>query len=154
VSIFLPVAKAPEAAVHYQDPGRPIDGETGRRVLLVDDEEMVLEAMRRALTAFGHKPTAIRDATAALGFFKSVPRHFDLAIVDQSMPRMSGLELASELRKLNPGMPILLATGYSKAATDKALQDAGVTAVIMKPLSLKDLGAAVSRALASAARKA
>lgn len=121
----------------------------GRRVLLVDDEDLVLDTMRMALASLGIDAAATTNADEALALFRGAPQAFDLAILDQTMPRMSGLELAGELARLRPGLPILLATGYSRAVDEQSLRQAGVSEVVMKPMSLKDLAAAVQRALIS-----
>ncbi len=147
VTVMLPAAV--EATVSAEIGAGETAAEAGpKRVLVVDDEDIVLETMRQAMTKFGHRPTAVRDAAGALALFRSGPEHFDLALIDQTMPQMSGLELAAQLRKIRPGLPIILATGYSKAVDDRTLHEAGVQEIVMKPISLKDLAAAVTRALA------
>ncbi len=152
VAVFLPALSSPqfEAPIPTRGWGR---GLAGRRILVVDDEEMVLDTIGRALMSFGHSPTTLTDPSAALSLFRSLPKHFDLAIIDQTMPRMTGVELAAEIRKINPDVPILIATGYSRALDDRSLQAAGMTAVIMKPLSLRDFQIAVDSALQSRTRK-
>ena len=147
VAVHLPLVCVPHAPAVKGTWDRP-ESSSGRRILVVDDEDMVLDTIQRALSSFGHKPTVVNDASAALALFRSVPRQFELAIIDQNMPGVTGLEMAAEMRRLNASIPILLATGYSKAVDDRSLQASGVTAVLMKPLSLKDLMTAIGFALA------
>ncbi len=117
----------------------------GLRILLVDDEEMVLESMRQALRILGHKPTAVEDAATALSLFRLHPERFDLALLDQTMPVMGGLELAKGLLEIKPGFPIVLATGYSSVFDESSLLATGIREVVMKPLNLAALAAAVAR---------
>ena len=63
----------------------------------------------------------------------------DLVITDLTMPNMSGLELASEIIRLRPGMPFILCTGYSENITPAAAEAAGVNAFMLKPVSRDDL---------------
>jgi two-component system cell cycle sensor histidine kinase/response regulator CckA len=151
VSVYLPKAteraSGDESRASVRGPVSP-----GRRILLVDDEELILDTMRRALVSFGHRPTATVDAAEALALFRKAPEQFDLAIIDQNMPRMSGLELAAGLQQARPGFPIILATGYSRAVNEESLRAAGIGAAVMKPLTLKDLSAAIGHVLAFSGR--
>ena len=99
--------------------------------------------------ADGSQPSA-----GALALFRRGPQNFDLAVVDQTMPEMGGLELAVELRRISPDLPIVLATGYSKVIDEDSLRAAGVSEAVMKPLTLKDLAAAIDRAVAHPGKKA
>jgi PAS domain S-box-containing protein len=152
MTVFLPVAAALplQADRNLRDLERKA---SGRRILVVDDEELVLDTVRRALMSFGHLPTTVNDPAAALAMLQTMPGLFDMAIIDQNMPKMTGLKLAAEIRRINPAMPILLATGYSKTVEDRSLQASGVTAVVMKPLDLKDLASAINDALESGRTK-
>jgi two-component system cell cycle sensor histidine kinase/response regulator CckA len=146
VTVFLPSGDVSQTGTSGLA-GNPRNKASGRRILVVDDEAAILETMRRALVTMRHKPTAVKDASQALALFRSLPGRFDLALIDQNMPGMSGLQLAAELHKIDPRLPIILATGYSKAVEDASLHEAGVCAVMMKPASLKELASAVEKAL-------
>ena len=79
--------------------------------------------------------------------FKEKPLDFDLVITDQTMPQMTGLELAQELLGLRPELPIILVTGFSQVVTPEKAKAAGVREYIMKPLSISELTNAISRSL-------
>lgn len=153
VNVYLPTSEAvaPVSERRSRDRGPAAQG---RHILLVDDEEIVLDTMRRALDSLGHRPTAVGNAAGALALFRTGPQRFDLAVIDQTMPQMSGLELAAELCRTRPGFPIVLTTGYSKAVDEDSLRAAGVSEALMKPLTLKDLAAAIDRAVAGPGKKA
>ena len=70
-------------------------------------------------------------------------------ILDQTMPGMSGLVLASELRRIRPGLPILLMTGYGLALTPELIRAAGIHQLLVKPTTIHTLGTAVHAALSA-----
>jgi signal transduction histidine kinase len=112
VSLWLPVAQGPglpEAVLNAPD--RIVSA--ARRVLLVDDDPLVLAATRDMLRELGHETIETTSAKKALEVLRAGERP-DLAILDYAMPEMSGSALADLVRKIHPGLPLLLATGYSE----------------------------------------
>jgi signal transduction histidine kinase len=113
VSLWLPVASdarsmEPDATLS------PAAAENRRRrVLLVDDDPLVLMATADMLRELGHEPIEMTSAKKALEALRGGERP-DLAILDYAMPEMSGVALAELLRETHPGLPLLLATGYSE----------------------------------------
>ncbi len=103
------------------------------RVLLVDDEEMIVGFMRELLEGWGLEVIAKRSGPDARQVFADEPDRYDLVITDQTMPRMTGLELASELVTIRPGLPVILYTGYADGVTDAQVKSAGVRALLKKP---------------------
>jgi len=79
------------------------------RILVVDDEADVRDAVCEALTALGYAPDAAGGAAEALERFR--PGRYDLVITDFGMPGMNGLQLARRLRALEPGLPITVFSG-------------------------------------------
>ena len=120
------------------------------RVLLVDDNPSVLEFMQDLLRGWGLEVAAWRDSEAAWTAFADDARAFDLALLDQTMPRLSGIELAARMLELRPGLPVVIHTGHSDAITEESVRAAGVRALLRKPIDdarlravlLKELGAA------------
>jgi CheY-like chemotaxis protein len=103
-------------------------------VLVVDDEESVAEFMRELLESWGLSASA---ATSPLGIMERVSRHpdaYDLVILDQTMPGITGLNLARELAAARPELPILLYTGHSERIGRAELESAGVRALLHKPV--------------------
>ena len=87
---------------------------TGKeRVLFIDDEEFLVEWGQALLERMGYEVTAMNDSTEAFETFSSDPSRFDLVITDQTMPGFTGLNLARELLKIRPDIPIILCTGHS-----------------------------------------
>jgi PAS domain S-box-containing protein len=104
------------------------------RVLLVDDEEMVTAFLRELLEGWGLTVTPAADGVTALDAVIGDPLAFDLVVTDQTMPRMSGLELARELREVCPGLPVLLISGYAHGIDEESVREAGVAGLLHKPI--------------------
>jgi PAS domain S-box-containing protein len=117
------------------------------RVLVVDDDEAASEFMGDLLDTWGIDATVLPDSPAALQLFRDDPSAFDLAILDQTMPHIKGLELARHFHDLNPGLPIILYSGYSEGVTQEAMAAAGVSARVRKPVDTDQLRALVRELL-------
>ena len=91
--------------------------------------------------------TAVTDSTEALKTFSSDPSRFDLVITDQTMPGMTGVQLAKELLKIRPDIPIILCTGHSETVSPEMAKEAGIREFLMKPLAKQELAEAVRRVL-------
>ena len=121
---------------------------TGKeRVLFIDDEEFLVEWGQALLERMGYEVTAMNDSTEAFETFSSDPSRFDLVITDQTMPGITGLNLARELLKIRPDIPVILCTGHSESVTLDKLKEAGVREFLMKPLAKKDLAEVIRRVL-------
>ncbi|MEQ8662204.1 MAG: response regulator, partial [Gammaproteobacteria bacterium] len=106
------------------------------RVLVIDDNPNVAEFLDELLCGWGLEVCAMTDASAALRCFRGDPHAFDVVIVDQTMPRMSGLELAGALLTVRPEVPVILYTGYAEGVTEQRVRAAGVRALVCKPLDI------------------
>ncbi len=111
------------------------------RVLLVDDEPAVAEFMQDLLGDWGLTVTAMSRSTAARDAFAHNPHAFDIALLDQTMPGLTGLELAQDILLLRPELPVVLYTGYREALDDEAVKKVGVRAVVRKPVDVAQLHA-------------
>jgi len=118
------------------------------RVLFVDDEDIQVRAMSRLLEHLGYSIVGMTDSWAALEAIRRDPRAFDLAILDQTMPNLSGAELAREALSLRPDLPIILCTGYSETIDEEQALAIGVRAFMLKPFSARDIAMAIRRVLA------
>jgi CheY-like chemotaxis protein len=109
----------------------------GKRILVVDDESMVLDAVRMTLTHFGYEVETVPGGAEALQ--KLAGAGFDLVITDMKMPVMTGDQLAKEIRKRSPDTPIVLLTGYPPEVYPR-----DVNAVLLKPFSTQELRSTVA----------
>jgi CheY-like chemotaxis protein len=119
------------------------------RVLVVDDEESVGEFMRELLDTWGVEATCVSFPDAALDLFRAAPERFDVVITDQSMPRMTGLELSRRLRELRPDLPVILYTGHGDGLPDDEVSAARLCALVRKPVDPAVLVQALERCLAT-----
>ena len=111
------------------------------RILLVDDEPILAEMGRDMLELLGYEVTVCTDSTEALTLFEVNPARFDAVMTDQTMPALTGIELAQRMLQIRPDLPILLCTGFSNMVDESLAKAAGIRGFAMKPLALKDLAA-------------
>jgi signal transduction histidine kinase len=121
----------------------PLDVETSRNVLVADDQEIICELLAEYLRADGHQVTLANSGTDALEKFKS--GEFDVVVTDQSMPGLNGVQVATEIKRMRPGLPVILLTGFGDEmlATGQLPQE--VDLVVSKPVSTTDLRRALVR---------
>ncbi len=117
------------------------------RILLVDDEDIQVKTIKHLLERLGYRVTAATDGQVALALFRQDPRAFDLIITDQTMPHLTGLELAKRILSVRPGVPVILCTGFSETVDANAAQAAGIRRLQMKPFSLREMAETVRSAL-------
>lgn len=147
--IYLPVVPNPEstettpAAATISAPTRG----SGQHVLYVDDEEALVFLTKRMLERFGYRVTGYTEAKDALQAALADDADFDLVITDQSMPVMSGIDLARELLDKRPASRIVLVSGYLPPGDVELARSVGIQAVILKPDTIDELAAAVHRLL-------
>jgi PAS domain S-box-containing protein len=117
------------------------------RILFVDDEEALLEIGEQLLTKFGYEVTCQSSGKAALALVKDGPSHFDLVITDQTMPGMTGVELAKAILAIRPDMPVILCTGFSNLVDDESARTTGIRGFAMKPLTKRELAKTIREVL-------
>jgi PAS domain S-box-containing protein len=108
-------------------------------VLVIDDEEIVAGFMRELLESWGLQVTAFTSGVEARETFARAPNRYDLIVTDQTMPRITGLQLARELLGIRPSLPVILYTGYADELTEGEARAAGVRALLRKPVEPRDL---------------
>ncbi len=128
----------------------PVPRGHGERILVVDDEELLTQLSQKTLVELGYNIETTMRPAAALAMVRASPQRFALVLTDQAMPGLTGILLASQLRKIRPELPIILMTGYSVSLTPEVLEAAGVRQLLLKPINLHALGTAVHAALAAA----
>ena len=112
----------------------------GEVVLAVDDEPEVLAALEEMLASLGYEPAGFRDSREALKAFQKNPGRFDALVSDEVMPGLTGTQLALEVRKLNPTLPILIASGFGGSGFETRALSAGVNRVLKKPYRMSEIG--------------
>ncbi len=89
----------------------------------------------------------MQDSLEALKIFQTQSDYFDLVITDQTMPKLTGIQLASELLKTRPNIPIILCTGFSDQVSEKTAANFGITEFIMKPVDIRKLTETIRKVL-------
>lgn len=145
-TILLPrVIEQPAA-----DGGEQTEAEGGSgHILFVDDEKTLMDIGRRILESLGYTVTACNGSLEALDVFQQSPDEFDLVITDQTMPHMTGYNLAKRILRIKPSMSVILCTGYSDSLTPQKARDAGSKALLYKPFSRKDVARTVHDVLSA-----
>jgi CheY-like chemotaxis protein len=116
-------------------------------ILFVDDEEDIVTMRTRMLTYLGYRVLPATSPEQALAYFTGGEEHIDLVITDHTMPRMTGLQLATEITTHHPHVPIILCSGYSEAVTLEEALDAGVRRFLAKPVDMRLLAIAIREIL-------
>ncbi len=123
----------------------------GGNILVVDDEEMILEVEARMIARLGHTVIKARGGREALQRYRDRQQEFDLVILDMVMPGMGGGETFDELRRLNPEIPVLLATGYDLDGEAAEIIARGCNGVIQKPFTISEVALKLEQTLAGSA---
>jgi DNA-binding response OmpR family regulator len=111
------------------------------KILIVDDDPIVIQSCRRILEAEGH--TVLTAGTVADGEKQLDLQAFDLMVTDIKMPGQDGFEMIRRAGKLRPGMPVLVMTGYLMPETEGEIRRLGVGTHIAKPFTPAEFLAAV-----------
>lgn len=104
------------------------------RVLVVDDEDVVLRVMQERLRRAGYQVVTRSSGEAACRLFQDEAEDFDLVITDYNMPRMNGLLVSSEIKKIRKDIPVFLSTGNLSALDLEACKKMGLDEFISKPI--------------------
>ncbi|MCF6188114.1 MAG: PAS domain S-box protein [Desulfobulbaceae bacterium] len=118
-------------------------------ILLAEDEESIRELISDFLTEKGHSVTTCVDGEQALEELSKTATNWDLLITDQTMPKMTGMQLSAKVQQIRPGLPIILCTGYSQTVDLEISRQLGFHAIIEKPISLYKLLAEIEKAFIS-----
>jgi CheY-like chemotaxis protein len=145
-SLYFPAAEpaetsGPAAAVVA---GARSDG-AGRHVLYLDDEESLVFLVSRLLKRQGYRVSGFTRADEALAALRADPGKFDLVVTDLNMPGASGLDVAREVARLRPDLPVVLTSGSINDELKALAPLAGVRELIYKPNTVEELCEVVGR---------
>jgi PAS domain S-box-containing protein len=113
------------------------------RILFVDDEHMLVDMALSMLVPLGYTLTALASSVEALAYFREHAEEIDLLITDQTMPGMTGIELAQEIQGMKKELPIILCTGFSNEINTAVAMDVGVKQIVMKPYGYHEISKAI-----------
>jgi PAS domain S-box-containing protein len=144
-SIYLPIYDGQAVAVVPNSVSLPRGN--GEHILFVDDEQSLVSLGKIMLEELGYRITATTDGGEALAAFKLRPGDFDLVVTDQTMPHLSGGDLAKALLQIRPGLPVILTTGYSSVMNPEKANAIGIRELLFKPTTTLAMAEAIARAL-------
>jgi signal transduction histidine kinase/ActR/RegA family two-component response regulator len=147
VSIYLPCIEIGRSAPKKSASEAVSGGK--EKILLVDDEEYIISMMKEMLERMGYSITAFTNSRKAFNELKADPYKFDLIITDQTMPGMTGIELAEEFMRIRPGTPIIICTGFSEILSEEKAKAIGISEYVTKPVVKGEISRAIRNALDS-----
>lgn len=144
-NIYLPIAvqqveQASRKTVDIHQTGT-------ERILLVDDEEAIVRLEKQMLERLGYRVTIRMNSLKALEAFKANPEAYDLFMTDMTMPNMTGDQLAKEIIRIKPGMPVIICTGFSERVDQEKANAIGVKGFLLKPIIKSEMAQMVRKAL-------
>jgi DNA-binding NtrC family response regulator len=136
-SVYLPltdktVKPSDEIVAEFAPPGN-------ERILLVDDEDMILDVISKTLIKLGYRVDTYINSRSALVAFRNAPEEYDLVITDMTMPGMTGYKLSEEISQIRSNIPIILCSGYNEKFDQPTLLGVGIRKFLMKPVSRTEL---------------
>jgi PAS domain S-box-containing protein len=143
--VYFPSIRQDGTGFEMMDAGALLPGK--EHILFVDDEEFLISVGKEMLEHLGYRVTSRLSGIDALELFRAQPDRFDLVITDQTMPQITGLELAQELLALRANIPVILCTGFSVGLTAERAKSVGIRDFIMKPIVLRDLSQTIRKVL-------
>ena len=144
-TILLPVTEAEASGVLKSTEGALPTGT--EHILVVDDEKEIRDICRMMLGHLGYIVTTTGRSEEVLGLLAARMGKVDLVITDQTMPRLTGVDLTRAIRREFPNIPVILCTGFSDRLNADIAREAGACNLLMKPVDLRGLSAAVRAAL-------
>ncbi|MEE8397871.1 MAG: response regulator, partial [Desulfobacterales bacterium] len=108
-------------------------------ILLVDDEPAMVKVYQSLLERLGYTVAVRTSSVEALEAFKAQPDKYDVIITDQTMPHLTGQMLSAEVMGIRPDIPVILCTGHSDLVDEDRAGEMGISAFVMKPISMGDI---------------
>ncbi len=143
-NIYLPIINQQPLPATYETK-QTLTGK--ERILIVDDEETIVYMNKKVLEKLGYQVTTSTSSLGGLEIFQNQPNQFDLVITDQTMPNMTGVDLARNILQIRHDIPIILCTGYSTIVTEESAKSIGIKEFIMKPMEKDVLAQSVRKVL-------
>jgi len=136
--IYFPAVIEEVAVAAPVQAGKAASGR-GERILFVDDEGVLLFVGTMTLEQNGYAVTGMPNGDAALRELRVNPNGYEAVLTDLSMPGMSGLQLADEIRSIRADLPVILTSGYVSPEDQSRANELGIHAILNKPVNTKEL---------------
>ncbi|HKI47873.1 MAG TPA: PAS domain S-box protein [Desulfobacteria bacterium] len=135
-NLFLPVSKRKVVEETKPECGKISGFET---ILFVDDEEMITEVIEDLFDRLGYKVLIAGSGKEAIELYEKNQERIDMVVLDMIMPNMSGAQTYERLKEINPGVKVLLSSGYSIDGQAADILEGGCNGFIQKPFKMKEL---------------
>jgi PAS domain S-box-containing protein len=145
-TVYLPRIPYDQQVVD-KSPSRVPIPKGNEEILLIDDEKTITDVMEQMLYDLGYKVVVKNEPLKALESFRINPFRFDLVITDLTMPKITGLKLAGEIRKIRKNIPIMIATGNKREISADAIEALGIGEIMLKPPTIEEIGRTVRKLL-------
>lgn len=144
--VYFPVSEQRESLLTQND---EVLTKGHERILFIDDEEILAKMGKEMLERLGYSVTVRSSSLEALATFQNNPDKFDAVITDQTMPGMTGSDLARRMLQIRPDLPIILCTGYSVLIDEDSAKGIGIKEFALKPLTRKTIARLIRNVLDS-----
>lgn len=146
-AVWLPIAKEDTSLARIVAPAAP-PGE-GRVVMIVDDDLALVALVEEMVAESGYEPVGFSSSAAALQAFGAEPMRFDIVLTDETMPGLTGIDLARKIHSVRPDIPIILMSGYGGTRLAEYAHAAGINDILHKPLQSRDIAQSLARAIST-----
>ncbi|WP_456386239.1 PAS domain-containing hybrid sensor histidine kinase/response regulator [Desulfolithobacter sp.] len=136
-NVYLPALDRAQETIPENSPPdiAPVRNLYGNEnILIVDDEPQLTRVAEKTLAPYGYRVATTTDSREALVWISESPKRFDCLVTDQTMPGLTGAELARAVLRINPNMPVLLCTGHSSTVSREQALAIGISRYIIKPV--------------------
>ncbi|MBT8352246.1 MAG: PAS domain S-box protein, partial [Deltaproteobacteria bacterium] len=145
--VYLPVIK--EEKKTHEVKTDTIIQQGKERILLVDDQDVIVQMEKQMLERLGYHVTARTSSIDAVETFRLHPDKYDLVITDMTMPNLTGEQLAERIMKIRSDIPVILCTGFSEMMSQERAESLRIKGFLMKPVVMKDLSYMIRKVLES-----
>jgi PAS domain S-box-containing protein len=142
--VYLPTIE--RESIISDEPSSPIPKGAGR-ILFVDDEMPLVDLWRKSLGRLGYKVVIATDSLQALELFRAHPEDFDLVMTDYTMPKMTGIDLADQMMRVRPDIPVILCTGLIERIIEEKAKETGIRVLLKKPLEMRKTAEEIRKVL-------
>lgn len=143
-NVLLPAVAAQPQEHREEEKPLPRGSE---RILFIDDEKNLIDVGKGQLESLGYRVTAMQSSLEALDVFQKDPPAFDLVITDQTMPGITGDNLAKKLMAVRADIPVILCSGYTELVSEDRVRELGIKAFLMKPLKRREMAQVIRNIL-------
>ncbi len=143
--ILFPVHDRQAADTPHRS-GEPV-AKGSERVLIVDDEKLLIKALEKMLRHLGYQVTSMTDGEEALAAFCRNPDQFDIVITDMTMPKIRGDQLAQKMMEARKDIPVIMWTAYQEDYDEAYFHEIGVRERLKKPLAMSELAQTLRKVL-------